>query len=72
MVVCFVGLKGNLLSLDIFNIYNQVNGIQLFLRYMLDYLLGNWVLDFLVNFYVVLDILFYFYKFFLLWNFFFL
>lgn len=72
MVVCFVGLKGNLLSLDIFNIYNQVNGIQLFLRYMLDYLLGNWILDFLGNFYVVLDILFYFYKFFWLWNFFFL
>ncbi|XP_034312927.2 CCR4-NOT transcription complex subunit 6-like [Magallana gigas] len=33
-----LGLKGNPLSPDILNIYNQANGTQLLLRYMLDHL----------------------------------
>lgn len=72
MTVCFVGLKGNPLSPDILNIYNQANGTQLLLRYMLDHLPGNWTSDLSGNPHVALDILPHFYKLFWSWNPFFL
>lgn len=72
MAVCFVGLKGNPLSPDILNIYNQANGTQLLLRYMLDHLPGNWASDLSVNPHVALDILPHFYKLFFVMESFFL